>query len=77
MTGAICGGAPFLWKVERQEPIWCFEERKRLAGQWELRAGWEQGTVPDESVGYWEPIWVYRCDGCGHDRREFGGEALW
>ena len=73
-TGAICGGSPYLWKTEPEPPCWCFGERKRQPGTWELRAGWERGTVPDESVGYWEPIWVYRCDGCGDDRRAgFGG----
>jgi hypothetical protein len=68
MTGAICGGSPYLWKVEEDpKERWCFGERKRLPGRWELRAGWEAGTVPDESVGYWEPIWTYHCSGCGKE----------
>lgn len=31
----------------------------------------EDGT-PDP-VMMWEPVWVYRCDGCGDDRRAFPG----
>ena len=68
--GAICGGGiPFIWATEAAPERWCFGERKRRTGTHELRAAWEQGTVPDESVGYWEPVWVYECDGCGDDRR--------
>ena len=72
-AGAICGGSPYFWKTEPEPPRWCFGERKRLPGVWELRAGWERGTVPDESVGYWEPVWAYHCSGCGEDRRAFPG----
>lgn len=71
VVGSICGGSPYTWKVRPEPPRWCFGERKRQPGRWELRAGWEYGTVPDEAVGYWEPVWVFRCDGCGQDRHEF------
>lgn len=68
MTGAICGGAPFVYKTERAEPRWCFGERKRLAGRWELC-----GDTPTQAEPSWyEDIWVYRCDGCGEDRRWLG-----
>lgn len=75
-AGAICGGARYLWETERDEtPRWCFGERKRQAGQWEL---WSENPkditdIPIEELSWWEPIWVYRCDGCGEDRREFPG----
>lgn len=73
MSGAICGGSPYIWKVEEDPtPIWCFGERKRLPGRWELRGSWEKGTVPNDAVGYWEPIWVYRCSGCDKDQRSGG-----
>ena len=75
MSGAICGGSPYVWKIEPEPERWCFGERKRRTWTWTLRAGWEKGTVPDESVGYWSPIWSFTCDGCGEDRRAgFGWE---
>ena len=67
--GAICGGSPYVWATEREPERWCYGERKRRTGTWDLWAGWEKGTVPDDSVGYWEPVWSYRCDSCGNDRR--------
>ena len=73
--GAICGGLPYLWKTEPETERWCFGERKRRPGTWELRAAWPYGTVPlledgsPDPVMMWEPAWVYRCDGCGSDRR--------
>jgi hypothetical protein len=43
---------------------WCFGERKRQPGMWELK---------DEiEPSYYDPFWVYRCDGCGKDRRFLG-----
>lgn len=69
MGGAICGSSPFIWAVEPAPERWCFGERKRRAGKHVLQAGWAHNTVPDDSVGYWEPVWTYECDGCGSDRR--------
>lgn len=70
MTGAICGGAPFVYKTERDEtPRWCFGERRRQPGAWELR-----GDTPTQAEPSWyEDVWIYRCDGCGKDRRDFPG----
>lgn len=74
-AGAICGGSPYVWKVEDEPPRWCFGERKRLPGKHILRAAWEYGTIPlledgtPDPVMMWEPVWTYECDGCGHDRR--------
>lgn len=66
---AICGGAPFVLRTVREpEPgRYCFGERRRRPGTWELRS--------DASAGepsWYEPIWVYRCTGCGQDRRALG-----
>jgi hypothetical protein len=43
---------------------WCFGERKRRMGMHVL--------LGDREPSYYEPIWVYRCDGCGEDRRWMG-----
>ena len=74
-SGAICGGGmPYVWATEAAPERWCFGERKRRPGKFVLRADWEQGTVPVEPAGWYEPIWVYECDGCGKDERAgFGG----
>lgn len=72
MSGAICGRSPYVWSRERETARWCFGCRRRLEGTWERCAGWPYGTIPDGSVGYWEPVWSYRCDGCGRDRRVLG-----
>ena len=75
MTGAICGGARYLWKTEDDpKPRWCFGERKRLPGRWEL---WSDNPkdisdIPFEELSWWEPFWRYRCSGCGDDRRSGG-----
>lgn len=55
--------------TERGPERWCFGERKRRAGTWELL-----GT---REPSHWEPFWQYRCDGCGEDRRLFPGWSEW
>jgi len=66
----ICGpgwnGEPMaeLLKSEPVEPRWCFAERKRLSGTWEL---WGS-----RGPSYWEPNWRYICSGCGRDAHIFG-----
>jgi hypothetical protein len=75
MTGAICGGSPYVWKVEPEPERWCYGERKRRTGRFELRGMWPKDTIPTlddgspDPVMMWEPVWVYKCDGCNHDRR--------
>jgi hypothetical protein len=40
-----------------------------------LRGMWPKDTIPTlddgspDPVMMWEPVWVYKCDGCNHDRR--------
>lgn len=84
MSGAICGGSPYLWQTKPEPPRWCFGERKRQPGRWELHGAWPVGTIPmledgtPDPVMMWEPVWVYRCDGCGEDRAlGFGQEWVW
>jgi len=43
---------------------WCFGCRKRLTGVHVLY------DYPEPI--YLSPVWAYRCDGCGKDRRQFG-----
>lgn len=66
MAGAICGGATVVLRTEPEPERWCYGERKRRPGRHELRT-----EPPDEDgmPSWWEPVWVYRCDGCGQDRR--------
>ena len=56
----------------RAEPRWCFGERKRLPGTF-LFLDYEDD---EPGAGWYEPIWVYRCDGCGRDSREFGSSRF-
>lgn len=66
----ICGpgrnGEPpnELMAVEYEKPRWCFAERKRLPGHWEM---WGS-----RGPSYWEPYWKYVCSGCGKDAWRFG-----
>lgn len=66
-AGAICGGARFVYWAEPAEERWCFGERKRRTGIWM----WS-GDAPADEPSWYEPVWIYRCDGCGKDRRELG-----
>jgi hypothetical protein len=34
---ALCGGLAYVWKTESEPERWCFGERKRRSGTWELR----------------------------------------
>jgi len=78
MSGAICGIETEVRKTEREEPRWCFGERKRLGGTWTLRGPSFETLMATEAWGWAEPFWVYACDGCGEDRRAgFGGEYGW
>lgn len=55
---------------DRGEPRWCFGCRARKAGVHQL--------LDYDEPSYYEPIWVYRCDGCGDDRRlGFGRSWVW
>jgi hypothetical protein len=57
-------------KEERQEPIWCFGERRRVGGVHQL---WSP-----VGMSYYDPHWSYTCDGCGDDRRlGFGRVWMW
>jgi hypothetical protein len=51
-------------KTEREELRWCFGECKRIGGAWELHS--------ETGMSYYDPWWVYKCDGCGQDRRHLG-----
>ena len=44
------------------EERWCFGERKRRKGMHVLLAD-------RDKFSWYEPVWVYQCDGCGEDRR--------
>ena len=78
MSGAICGIPLEVVKTEREEPRWCFGERKRLGGTWTLRRPSFETLMATEAWGWAEPIWTYACDGCGEDRRAgFGGEYVY
>ena len=70
---AICG-VPLdkVYKIEREEPRWCFAERKRQPGTWTLKGPTFETLVETEAWGWAEPVWTYRCDGCGRDAHEFG-----
>lgn len=69
MTGAICGIPTEVVKEERQEPRWCFGCRKRLGGTLTMRRPSFETLMATEAWGWAEPVWTYRCDGCGDDRR--------
>lgn len=72
VEGAICGVPQRVLEVletEREPERWCYGERKRRGGTWELVAPsmeWVHATL---AYGWAEPYWRYRCDGCGRDRR--------
>ena len=67
-SGAICGGAGYVLRTEPSpEPRYCYGERKRQPGTWELRS-----DTPADEPSWYEPIWIYRCAGCGRDRRSLG-----
>ena len=70
--GYICGVPASVMEVlatERESERWCYGERKRRAGTWECVAPSFEYLMATEAWGWAEPRWVYRCDGCGHDRR--------
>jgi hypothetical protein len=69
---ALCGSAKTYVHSTRKEPErWCFGERKRQTGTWELH-------VDTDPMSYWEPFWTFKCDGCGQDRMYgFGGYREW
>lgn len=68
----ICGVPSSVMRTIRVEPEperWCFGERKRQPGKHILRApdpAWVEETL---AYGWSEPVWSYKCDGCGQDRR--------
>jgi hypothetical protein len=71
-AGSICG-VP-LNKVYRREveTRWCFAERKRLRGVWTLAGPSFETLMATEAWGWAEPVWSFKCDGCGRDAHEFG-----
>ncbi len=71
MGSAICGGAPYVLKTQPEAERWCYGERKRRPGAWELLSENPPDitNIPIEELSWFEPIWVYRCDGCTEDRR--------
>jgi hypothetical protein len=64
IVGFIPGPTKVL-REERADLRWCFQCRRRLPGTHVLLA--------DEQPSYYEPVWAYRCDGCGRDGRYFPG----
>lgn len=73
-AGAICGIPVETIRTEREEPRWCFGERRRVGGTWKLRGPTFETVMATEAFGWAEPFWEYTCDGCGEDRRAgFGG----
>jgi hypothetical protein len=63
---------------ERWEPRWCFGCRKRLAGTLTMLAPSLDTLMATEAWGWADPVWMYRCDGCGEDRRlGFGMEWVY
>ena len=78
MTTVICGIPTEVVKTEREEPRWCFGERKRLGGTWTCRRPSFETLMATEAWGWADPIWTYTCDGCGEDRRAgFSGEYVY
>lgn len=74
MNGAICG--PGRYEEVKREPEperWCFGERKRRTGVHVLLRMPFEDLMATGASGWADPFWVYRCDGCGDDRRAFGG----
>lgn len=61
----ITWGPNVVLKTEPADPRWCFHCRKRLPGAHQL--------LDYAEPSYYDPIWVYRCDGCGGDYRLFPG----
>lgn len=70
-AGAICGGARYVLRTEPEPERWCYGERKRRTGTHELRSENPADItgIPIEELSWYEPVWVYKCDGCGEDRR--------
>lgn len=74
MSGAICGIPLEVVATEREEPRWCFGERRRLGGTWTCSRPSFETLMATEAWGWAEPVWTYKCDGCHEDRRAgFGG----
>jgi hypothetical protein len=73
--GFICGTPADQWEVIKTEvepERWCFAERKRRTGVWTCKRPRLEWLMETEAWGWAEPVWTYRCDGCGGDRRAFG-----
>ena len=72
VEGAVCG-IPMdrVIKVEH-EVRWCFAERRRVSGTWILSGPSFETLMRTEAWGWAEPVWTYKCDGCGRDAHEFG-----
>jgi len=71
----ICGvpsDAYEVIKTENEPERWCFGERKRRTGTWTCTRPTMEYLERTEAWGWAEPIWRYRCDGCGMDRRWLG-----
>ena len=71
----ICGVPSSVMETlatEREPERWCFGERKRRAGTWECRAPRLDWVMETGAIGWADPVWRYRCDGCGQDRRFLG-----
>jgi hypothetical protein len=73
--GAICGIPLETVKTVPEPERWCFGERKRRTGVWTVKAPTLATLMETEAWGWADPVWSYRCDGCGEDRRAgFGWE---
>ena len=72
VQGAVCGPPRSVYEIvgyEAEPERWCYGERQRRTGVHILlrpRMEWVHATL---AYGWAEPIWQYRCDGCGQDRR--------
>lgn len=67
---AICGPSGYeVVKTQREPERWCYGERKRREGTHELLSMPFEVVEAQDAWGWAEPFWVYRCDGCGKDRR--------
>lgn len=58
-------------EVVRVEPAgerWCFGQRKRLPHEWRMM-NYDKGSP---FWGWYDPLWLCICSGCGKDRTRFG-----
>lgn len=75
-VGYICGVPREVMRVIKVEAVperWCFGERKRRTGTWTLSAPDTDWVLETHAYGWADPVWAYRCDGCGEDRALFPG----